>query len=113
MVLHLVLSKLLNAKPMKKLIQCVVLLFTIVQLNSQERRVETESVTLENLFTFIVDNFEEDGNPQNITFLLKTHKGNFSDEDKFILKQTFKLLSKRLSEEDYVSIATTIIVALH
>ncbi|WP_295830594.1 hypothetical protein [uncultured Winogradskyella sp.] len=98
---------------MKKLIQCVVLLFTIVQLNSQERRVETESVTLENLFTFIVDNFEEDGNPQNITFLLKTHKGNFSDEDKFILKQTFKLLSKRLSEEDYVSIATTIIVALH
>jgi hypothetical protein len=106
MVLHLVLSKLLNAKPMKKLIQCVVLLFTIVQLNSQERRVETESVTLENLFTFIVDNFEEDGNPQNITFLLKTHKGNFSDEDKFILKQTFKLLSKRLSKEDYVSIAT-------
>ena len=98
---------------MKKLIQCVVLLFTIVQLNSQERRVETESVTLENLFTFIVDNFKEDGNPQNITFLLKTHKGNFSDEDKFILKQTFKLLSKRLSEEDYVSIATTIIVALH
>ena len=67
---------------MKKLIQCVVLLFTIVQLNSQEKRVETESVTLENLFTFIVDNFEEDGNPQNIKFLLKTHKSNFSDEDK-------------------------------
>ena len=91
---------------MKKLIKCVAILFFTVQLNSQERRVETESVTLENLFTFIVDHFEEDGNPQNITFLLKTHKGDFSDEDKFILKQTFKLLSKRLSKDDYVSIAT-------
>ncbi|WP_299114199.1 hypothetical protein [uncultured Winogradskyella sp.] len=91
---------------MKKLIKCIAILFFTVQLNSQERRVETESVTLENLFTFIVDHFEEDGNPQNISFLLKTHQGDFSDEDKFVLKQTFKLLSKRLSEDDYISIAT-------
>ncbi|WP_188374725.1 hypothetical protein [Winogradskyella haliclonae] len=91
---------------MKKLIQYVAILFCAVQLNSQERSVETESVTLENLFTFIVDHFEEDGHPQNISFLLKTHQGDFSEEDKFILKQTFKLLSKRLSEDDYVSIAT-------
>lgn len=91
---------------MKKLIQIVVLLLVTVQLNSQERRVETESVTLENLFTFIVDHFEEDGNPQNVTFLLKTHSAGFSEEDKFILKQTFKLLSKRLTEDDYISIAT-------
>lgn len=90
---------------MKKLIQIVVLLLVTVQLNSQERHVETESVTLENLFTFIVDHFEEDANPQNITFLLKTHSVGFSEEDKFILKQTFKLLSKRLTEDDFVSIA--------
>lgn len=91
---------------MKKLIQIVALLLVTVQLNSQERRVETESVTLENLFTFVVDHFEEKGNPQNITFLLKTHSTGFSEEDKFILKQTFKLLSKRLTEDDYISIAT-------
>ncbi|SHH48701.1 vWA domain-containing protein [Winogradskyella jejuensis] len=91
---------------MKKLIQLVVLLLVTAQLQSQERRIETESVTLDNLFTFIVDHFEEDGNPQNVTFLLKTHKGDFSEEDKFILKQTFKLLSKRLTEDDYISIAT-------
>ena len=91
---------------MKKLIQCIVLLFAVVQLNSQEQKIETESVTLENLFTFIVDHFEEDGNPQNVTFLLKTHSAGFSEEDKFILKQTFKLLSKRLTEDDYLSIAT-------
>jgi hypothetical protein len=104
--MHLVLSRILNAEPMKKLIQCVVILFTVAQLNSQEQKIETESVTLENLFTFIVDHFEEDGNPQNITFLLKTHSAGFSEEDKFILKQTFKLLSKRLTEDDYLSIAT-------
>ncbi|MFD1063735.1 hypothetical protein ACFQ1Q_10805 [Winogradskyella litorisediminis] len=91
---------------MKKLIQCVVLLITSVQLSSQERQIETESVTLDNLFTFVVDHFEEDGNPQNVTFLLKTHEGNFSDEDKFVLKQTFKILSKRLTEDDFISIAT-------
>lgn len=91
---------------MKKLIQIVALLFVAVQLHSQERRVETESVTLENLFTFIVDHFEEGGKPQNVTFLLKTHASPFSDEDKFVLKQTFKLLSKRLTEKDFVSIAT-------
>ncbi|TCK69041.1 hypothetical protein DFQ05_0552 [Winogradskyella wandonensis] len=91
---------------MKTLIQLVIVLFITIQLNSQEKHVETESVTLENLFTFIVDHFEDDGNPQNITFLLKTHSGSFSNEDKFILKQTFKLLSKRLTEDDFISIAT-------
>ncbi len=91
---------------MKTLIKSVVLLLVVTQLNSQERRVETESVTLENLFTFVIDHFEEDGESQNVTFLLKTHPTGFSDEDKFILKQTFKLLSKRLTEDDYISIAT-------
>ncbi|MBT8244499.1 MAG: hypothetical protein HKP48_01600 [Winogradskyella sp.] len=69
---------------MKTLIQYVVLLLLAAQLNSQEQKIETESVTLENLFTFVVDHFEEDGNPQNLTFLLKTHSSGFSDEDKFI-----------------------------
>ena len=78
----------------------------VTQLNSQDQTLETESVTLENLFTFIVDHFEEDGNSQNITFLIKTYKTSFSEEDKFVLKQTFKLLSKRLNEDDYISIAT-------
>lgn len=91
---------------MKTLIKNVVLLLVVTQLNSQERPIETESVTLDNLFTFVVDYFEEKGDSQNITFLIKTHKIGFSDEDKFILKQTFKLLSKRLTEDDYISIAT-------
>lgn len=91
---------------MKTLIKNVVLLLVVTQLNSQERPIETESVTLDNLFTFVVDYFEEEKDSQNITFLIKTHKIGFSDEDKFILKQTFKLLSKRLTEDDYISIAT-------
>lgn len=91
---------------MKTLITSVVFALMVTQLNSQDQTLETESVTLENLFTFIVDHFEEDGNSQNITFLIKTYKTSFSEEDKFVLKQTFKLLSKRLNEDDYISIAT-------
>lgn len=91
---------------MKHLIQLVVLLFVTVQLHSQEKTITTESVTLDNLLTFVIDHFENDGEPQNLTFLLKTHVNPFSEEDKFILKQTFKLLSKRLTEDDLISIAT-------
>ncbi|RNC87104.1 MAG: hypothetical protein ED556_06680 [Winogradskyella sp.] len=90
---------------MKKPTQLVVLLLITMQLHSQ-KAVETESVTHEDLIPFVIENFEEDGEPQNITFLLKTHASNFSEEDKFILKQTFKFLSKRLSKDDYISIAT-------
>ena len=91
---------------MKNLIQLIILLLVIVKLHSQEKSIITEFVTLENLFTFVIDHFDDNDDPQNITFLLKTHQSNFSEEDKFILKQTFKLLSNRLTENDYISIAT-------
>lgn len=91
---------------MKNLIKFVVLLLVTVQLHSQEKNITTESVTLDNLLTFVIDHFQNDGESQNLTFLLKTHDYGFSNEDKFVLKQTFKILSKRLSEDDYVSIST-------
>ena len=91
---------------MKHLIQLVVLLLVTVQLHSQEKTITTESVTLDNLLTFVIDHFENDGESQNLTFLLKTYDYGFSSEDKFVLKQTFKILSKRLTGDDYVSIST-------
>lgn len=89
---------------MKKLVQLIAFLLVITASNAQEQTIETESVSLENLFTFVLENVDATNGNQNITFLLKTHEADFSEEDKFVLKQTFILLSKRLTNNDYISI---------
>lgn len=94
---------------MKKLSIIALTLFTTVVMHSQEKNIETESVTLDNLITFVVEHFrtqEDSTETKNITFLIETYGDEFNLEDKVILKQAFKLLSKRISEDDLISIVT-------
>jgi len=76
---------------------------------SQEKNIETESVTLGNLITFIVEHYSihrDSTKAKNITFLIETYSDKFNTEDSVILKQAFKLLTKRVTEDDLISIVT-------
>ena len=88
----------------------VVLLFTSI-VTSQDKNIEKKSVSIDQLISFIVDHIEsktEDSELPitNITFLLEAPPNDLVIEDKVILNQAFKLVSKRLSEDDYISIVT-------
>ncbi len=98
----------LNAKPMKTLITFTLALVFSVASHSQEKNIETESVKLDNFISFIIENYSietDSTNTKNITFLIETYADTFNVEDSVILKQAFKLLSKRVTEEDRISIA--------
>jgi hypothetical protein len=74
---------------------------------SQDKNIETESIALDDLIAFIIEHYSvssDSTETKNVTFLIETYKDNFNAEDSVILKQAFKLLSKRLSEKDLVSI---------
>ena len=104
---------------MKTILSLVLFLFLTV-INAQETTLTTKSLKLDNLISFVADNFplqsennnedDEDYEEEQIqlnyqvTFLLETTTSNFSDEDEIILKQAFKFLSNRLSKEDKLSI---------
>jgi glycerophosphoryl diester phosphodiesterase len=89
-------------------------LFTIILVfvlsstgHSQEKNIETESVKLDNLISFIIENYSiktDSTQTKNITFLIETYADSFNAEDGVILKQAFKLLSKRVTEDDHISI---------
>jgi len=80
---------------------------TVTHSKAQEKNIETQSVSIENLISFIVEhyklNVDETSEAKTITFLIQASENN-SIEDAVILKQAFKLLSKRLNEEDKISI---------
>ena len=81
------------------------LMMSIVSF-AQEKNIETESVSLDNLITFIVEHYSiqnDSTKTRNITFLIETYAEQFNTEDSVILKQAFKLLSKRLTKDDFVS----------
>ncbi len=87
---------------------CLALMLSIAS-HSQEKNIETESVTLDNLITFIVEHYKLQTDlteTKNITFLIETYSDEFNLEDKVILKQAFKLFSKRVTEDDLISIVT-------
>jgi hypothetical protein len=74
---------------------------------SQDKNIETESIALDDLIAFIIEHYSvssDSTETKNVTFLIETYKDNFNAEDSVILKQAFKLLSKRLSKNDLVSI---------
>lgn len=94
-----------------------ILLFVFVMHNSlaQEKNIETKSVLLDDFISFIAENYslseydddEEDEDvieARNITFLIETPRRRQSQEDIMSLKQSFRFLSKRLSETDNISI---------
>ncbi|EDP70595.1 hypothetical protein FBALC1_07548 [Flavobacteriales bacterium ALC-1] len=92
---------------MKHLFTFAFALMISIAGHSQEKNIETESVTLDNLITFIVEHYSintDSTETKNITFLIETYANNFNTEDKVILKQAFKLLSKRVTEDDLISI---------
>tara|TARA_R100001369_G_scaffold14013_2_gene28393 strand:+ start:22461 stop:23030 length:570 start_codon:yes stop_codon:yes gene_type:complete len=80
-----------------------------VASNAQEKNIETESVTIDNLITFIVEHYNtktDSTKTKNIIFLIETYADNFNTEDSVILKQAFKLLTKRVTSDDIISIVT-------
>lgn len=96
---------------MKALITLILTAFVATTSIAQEMNIETKSVTLDNLITFIVENYsvkseDTESDQQNISFLIQVPETNLSIEDKVILKQAFKLLSNRLTEGDLISIIT-------
>lgn len=92
---------------MKSIFTYTLVLVISIACYSQERNIETESVKLDNLITFIIENYSielDSTETRNITFLIETYADTFNIEDNVILKQAFKLLSKRLNEADVISI---------
>lgn len=92
---------------MKTLFTFVLTLIMISAGFAQEKNIETESVTLDNLITFVIEHYNiqtDSTETKNITFLIETYADSFNTEDSVILKQAFKLLSKRVTEDDLVSI---------
>ncbi|MEH6536104.1 MAG: hypothetical protein V7719_06910 [Psychroserpens sp.] len=96
---------------MKNLITLVIMLLMNYLAIAQEMNVETKSVSIDNLITFIVDAIENkdeesDDAPEHYIFLIQTPVSDLIAEDKVILKQAFKLISKRLALTDHISIVT-------
>ena len=92
---------------MRKLTTIVLVALITWTSTAQEKNIQTESVTIDNLITFMVSHYakqQDSTESRNITFLIETYADQFNTEDKVILKQAFKLLSKRLTEDDQVSI---------
>ncbi|PYE81567.1 hypothetical protein DFQ11_102141 [Winogradskyella epiphytica] len=91
---------------MKRAIFLALVLMISIASHSQEKNIETESVALDNLITFVVENYSIDSDSdktRNMTFLIETYADKFTTEDSVILKQAFKLLSKRVTEDDLIS----------
>lgn len=95
------------------------LVFTLLffNVNAQNTTLNTESVQLDQLISFIADYFvkpvldeenkdaNDDLKSEQITFLIEASDYGFSKEDKIILQQAFKFLSQRLTQKDKISIA--------
>ncbi len=94
---------------MKTIFTLMLIIVSVTISTAQEKNIETQSVSIENLIGFIVEhyklNVEDASEAKNITFLIQASENN-SIEDAVILKQSFKLLSKRLTEDDVISIVT-------
>ncbi|WP_296384597.1 hypothetical protein [Winogradskyella sp.] len=97
-----------NRKGVSKMIFTTTLaLLLSIASHSQEKNIETKSVTLDNFITFIVEHYStktDSTKTKNITFLIESYADSFNTEDSVILKQAFKLLSKRVTEGDLISI---------
>jgi hypothetical protein len=94
---------------MKTLITILFAITIFTTSNAQNQVIETQSVALDDFITFIAENYpmpaENNNNlSRNITFLIQTKRKNLSNETAIILKQAFKFLSKRLNEDDQISI---------
>ncbi|TXE17320.1 hypothetical protein ES692_10065 [Psychroserpens burtonensis] len=94
---------------MKNQITLVLVCLFFYVANAQDMAIETKSVSIENVISYVIEtmgkNSEQDSlSSKNITFLIQSAPNGLAIEDKVILKQTFKLISKRLSEDDSITI---------
>ena len=111
---------------MKSLTTTALFLFFTINSFGQEKTIETKSLLLDDFISFIADNYsasnqvinvdelndddDDDDDDEiirenkNLTFLIESSRNNPSQEDITSLKQSFKFLSKRLSENDNISI---------
>lgn len=62
---------------MKTLITFILSAFVVTMSIAQEKNIETKSVELGDLISFIVDNYNLDSDSQNITFLIQVIMMNF------------------------------------
>lgn len=99
----------MNLKPilMKSFIQLLLVLY--VSLGAKAQDIETFSTTIDGLNGLIVDALnseveDEMANPKNLVFLFETKTGKLSYDNKIKLKQSFRLLSSRLTSDDNISI---------
>lgn len=89
---------------MKNLINTLFVLLFATQAYGQDKKIETESVTIESLIPFVVENYGSVTKNQNITLLIETTSRNFSSEESILLKQALKYLSEQLKKDDTISI---------
>ena len=91
----------------KNLLVFVLLITSFIQ--AQEKNIKTQSVDIDNLISYVVENYKSkkscEVTPKNIVLLIQFNN-DFSEEKKIILKQSLKLMSSRLSENDKISILT-------
>lgn len=100
-----------TSNAMKNRITLVLMSLLTVFATAQDMEVETQSVLIDNLIPFIVETIESkdadsEEDPEHYIFLVQTPISDLIAEDKVILKQAFKLVSKRLSATDNISIIT-------
>ena len=92
----------------KKNLLVFVLLITAF-MQAQEKNIKTQQVDIDNLISYVVENYKSkkscEVTPKNIVLLIQFNN-DFSEEKKIILKQSLKLMSSRLSENDKISILT-------
>ncbi|MEY8849146.1 hypothetical protein AB9K26_10030 [Psychroserpens sp. XS_ASV72] len=96
---------------MKTIVLTVATMLCAFGSNTQELNIETKSVSIDQFISFIVNNIERKSldSPQdisNMVFLLQTSEQGIGTEEKVILRQGFKLISERLTEDDFISILT-------
>ncbi|MBT8258494.1 MAG: hypothetical protein KJO49_08485 [Bacteroidia bacterium] len=94
---------------MKTIAKILFVLLSITAGRAQEApyEIETKSVDIEELISFVVRNYEaSDIEPRMITYLIQVHDDELDGEHLVMLKQGFKLISERLSDESMISIAT-------
>ena len=95
---------------MKALIILILVSLNVTNSIAQEKNIETYSVSIENLIPFIVDNYAVKHNQEsvakNLTFLIQIKDVELDIESEILLKQAFKLLSSRLTNDDNISIVT-------
>ena len=93
---------------MKTLLTFLLIMSMTFVSPSQELNIQTESVTIDNLLTFVIDYTKAPADSiqnKNTTFLIETYSESFTTEDKVILKQALRLFSNRSGEDDVLSVA--------